>query len=540
MDRHAELNAHDDVDRPDPSVQILDSKWVFDLKVCPESRMIERFKARIVANGQPQILGFDCYDVHAPTVPMCELKMLLAIAAARDMELFHMDTTTAFISADLKPGEVIYCNPPRDVDIGVGSNGLQRVWKLNAPLEGTRPAAMRWYQSSAQPITGFGFSPIGSGGALWLYQNKETDDQMLLGTHVDDFLLAASSLILAQSFALYFGKRFKCKMSVAHEFVGLHIIRDRLARRIYLSQALLLDRLLEKEFMGIMSREGLTGNDLRYNPGSDLHKWEALCPCATPFDYKMARISLSDCPDVPDPSLIHWMQVNVGVLMYSLHTRPDIMHAVHQLSRIVHNPGPAHIKALDHLLRYLAGTMDLVFVVGNWTEIDRKFPSGFHGNADASHKNSEQNYRGITGIAIFFLGTLVLSRSFVQDQVADSSCECEYYVYSTGVKDMESVRLLIRDLLPMGLVLPDIPVLHVDCEPAIAVANGGSTRSRTKHWHIDFKIWLCRDYVARKLVQLVYVPTDQQIADFFTKQLGPGPYVLYRGRFMCFLPRLLA
>ena len=85
--------------------------------------------------------------------------------------------------------------------------------------------------------------------------------------------------------------------------------------------------------------------------------------------------------------------------------------------------------------------------------------------------------------------------------------------YSTGVKDTESVRLLTSDLLPMGLELPDIPVLHVDCEPAIAVANGGSTRSRTKN--IDFKIWLCRDYVARKLVRLIYVPMNQQIADFF-------------------------
>jgi hypothetical protein len=36
--------------------------------------MIERFKTRIVANGQPQILGFDCYDVHAPTIPMAEIK----------------------------------------------------------------------------------------------------------------------------------------------------------------------------------------------------------------------------------------------------------------------------------------------------------------------------------------------------------------------------------------------------------------------------------------------------------------------------------
>jgi hypothetical protein len=67
--------------------------------------------------------------------------------------------------------------------------------------------------------------------------------------------------------------------------------------------------------------------------------------------------------------------------------------------------------------------LDLTFVIGNGTEIDRRFASGFHGNYDASHKNAELNYRGITGSGVFFLGTLVLSRSFVQDQVADSSCE---------------------------------------------------------------------------------------------------------------------
>ena len=76
---------------------------------------------------------------------------------------------------------------------------------------------------NSQLITGFGFSPTGSGCTLCLYQNKDTDDQMLLSTHVDDFLLASTFLMLVQAFALYFGKRFKCKMSVAREFVGLHI-----------------------------------------------------------------------------------------------------------------------------------------------------------------------------------------------------------------------------------------------------------------------------------------------------------------------------
>jgi hypothetical protein len=238
---------------------------------------------------------------------------------------------------------------------------------------------------------------------------------------------------------------------------------------------MLINRLLDKESSSIMSSEGLTGNDLRHNPGGALRKWESLCPCALLFDAKMGRISLADGPVVPDPDLIHWMQVTVGVFLYSLHTRPDIMHTVHQLSRIVHIPGPAHVQALDHLLRYLAGTVDLAFKVGNWTDIDRSFPSGFHSNADASHKNAELNYCGITGITVFFLGTLVLSRSFVQDQVADSSCECEHYAYSAGVKDMEYVRLLIRYLNELGIDLPVIPTLLVDCAPAIAVANGAST-----------------------------------------------------------------
>ena len=66
--RHHELHVHDDGASPSPSVQVLDTKWVFDLNIMSTTRKIARFKTRIVAHGQPQILGFDCYDVHAPTI----------------------------------------------------------------------------------------------------------------------------------------------------------------------------------------------------------------------------------------------------------------------------------------------------------------------------------------------------------------------------------------------------------------------------------------------------------------------------------------
>jgi len=310
--RHRELNAHDDVDRPSSSVQVLDTKWVFDLKINTTTRMIDRFKTRIVANGQPQILGFDCYDVHSSTIPMPEIKLLLAICAYRDMELFQMDTTTAFISAALKPGEIIYCNPPSGVDLGLGSNGLPRVWKLRAPLEGTRPAAMRWTQSSSIPIRRLGFVPIGSGGAFWMYYHPP--DEMYLCTHVDDFLLSATTTPLAQRFHAHYALSYACKFFLARTFVGLDILRDRDARKMFLSQTALIDRLLEQEFEGIMRRENLTRNDLHYNPGQEMHKWEQLCPCSTPFDYKMPKLSIIDSPAQPDPALVHWIQVAAGTL----------------------------------------------------------------------------------------------------------------------------------------------------------------------------------------------------------------------------------
>jgi hypothetical protein len=177
-----------------------------------------------------------------------------------------MDTTTAFISAALKHGELIYCNHPRGVDIGIGSNGLPRVWKFRAPLEGTRPAAMRWTQSSSIPIQSLGFVPIGSGSAFWMYHHPP--DDMLLCTHVDDFLLAATSVSLALRFYTHYSLHHDCKFFIAVTFVGIDIIRDRYARKHYLSQATLIDRLLEQEFEGIMRRENL---DLRFLAGCHLN-----------------------------------------------------------------------------------------------------------------------------------------------------------------------------------------------------------------------------------------------------------------------------
>jgi hypothetical protein len=82
-------------------VQVLDTKWVFDLKSNTRIFMMKRFKTLMVADGQPQNLGFDCQDMHAATIPMPEINFFVGICAHHDMELLQMDSTTIFISAAL-------------------------------------------------------------------------------------------------------------------------------------------------------------------------------------------------------------------------------------------------------------------------------------------------------------------------------------------------------------------------------------------------------------------------------------------------------
>jgi hypothetical protein len=84
----------------------------------------------------------------------------------------------------------------------------------------------------------------------------------------------------------------------------------------------------------------------------------------------MSPLSFADSPEIIDAALVHWMQVVVGTLFYMLNTHSDLVHSVHLLALFVHNPGLSHIKAIDHVLRYLARTDDLCLIVGNWTDAD--------------------------------------------------------------------------------------------------------------------------------------------------------------------------
>jgi hypothetical protein len=63
---------------------------------------VSRFKARFVAKGCSQRDGLDCTETLSPVIRMANLRLFLAIAAARDLELCQLDIDTTFLYAPIK------------------------------------------------------------------------------------------------------------------------------------------------------------------------------------------------------------------------------------------------------------------------------------------------------------------------------------------------------------------------------------------------------------------------------------------------------
>ena len=81
-----------------------------------------------------------------------------------------------------------------------------------------------------------------------------------------------------------------------------------------------------------------------------------------------------------------------------------------------------------------------------------------------------------------------------------------------------------------GLVLNGISNF-CDNTSAISISDNPVQHSRTKH--IDVRHHFIREHVERGTIKLIYVPTEKQLANIFTKPLdenvgtiGPWPCVL--------------
>jgi hypothetical protein len=105
-----------------------------------------------------------------------------------------------------------------------------------------------------------------------------------------------------------------------------------------------------------------------------------------------------------------------------------------------------------------------------------------------------------------------------QHTVSTSTAEAEYIAAGSCVAQILWMKNQLQDY---GLEFSRIPVM-CDNTSAIAMTSNPVDHSRTKH--IDIRYHFIREHVESGTVELLFVPTEQQIADIFTKPLDESTF----------------
>ncbi|MCO5612752.1 hypothetical protein L7F22_067022 [Adiantum nelumboides] len=102
-----------------------------------------------------------------------------------------------------------------------------------------------------------------------------------------------------------------------------------------------------------------------------------------------------------------------------------------------------------------------------------------------------------------------------QPTVATFSCEAEYRAVFTATVECVWLRRLMADL---GVEQDTANTIYTDSQSALAVARNPVFHARTKHIEVHYH------YVRERLlageISLAYVPTQNNLADLFTKALS--------------------
>ncbi|KAK1627997.1 hypothetical protein QYE76_002312 [Lolium multiflorum] len=92
------------------SRKAVENKWIFKRKTDVDGN-VTVYKARLVAKGFRQIQGVDYDETFSPVAKLKSVRILLAIAAFFDYEIWQMDVKTAFLNGDIE--EELYMVQPK-------------------------------------------------------------------------------------------------------------------------------------------------------------------------------------------------------------------------------------------------------------------------------------------------------------------------------------------------------------------------------------------------------------------------------------------
>ena len=462
---------------PNTGQKTVKCRWVFTRKDDG------RFKARLVAKGYSQMHGIDYTETFAPTVKWNTIRLLFALAAFYDLELFQMDAITAFLNGDLD--EIIY------MDLPEGHEQVGMICQLLRSLYGLKQAPRQWYQKLENCLKSIGFRRSAADPCLYI-RGTEPENSVYIAIYVDDLAIVGSFEHTAK-LRDYLAAEFKMKdIGKIKTFLGVLVERNRAQRTISLSNKAYLEKILSKH--GMVDCNSVSTPQ---QPGLHLKPLEK--------DDSGSYIGIEDHDEY---------RSLVGSLLYaSSPCRPDLAYAAGALARFMHAPGSEHWSAAKHCLRYIQRTKDYQLIFGpnkDSTTTDLRIVV----YTDSDFGGDKPTRKSTTGCVSMLYGGAVTWQSQLQKTVALSTMEAEYVALASATQEALWLSKLMLDIT--GDDQLPIPI-KCDNTAALILAKNPENHDRAKH--IDTKYHMVRDEIENKRIALEYVESRRNIGDILTKPL---------------------
>ncbi|GJY47358.1 putative ribonuclease H-like domain-containing protein [Tanacetum coccineum] len=299
---------------------------------------------------------------------------------------------------------------------------------------------------------------------------------MLVQVYVDDIIFGSTKKSYCDEFEALMKSRFQMSsMGELTFFLGLQVKQK--ADGIFISQDKYVAEIPKKfDFANVKT-------------------------ASTPIETQKPLVKDEEASDVD----VHLYRSMIGSLMYLTASRPDIMFAVCACSRFQVTPKSSHLSAVKRIFRYLKGKPKL----GLWYPRVSSFDLEAYSDSDYAGANLDR--KSTTGGCQFLGRRLISWQCKKQTIVATSTTEAEYVAAASCCGQVLWIQ---NQMLDYGFNFMNTKI-YIDNESTICIVKNPVYHSKTKH--IAIRHHFIRDAYEKKLIQVLKIHTDDNVADLLTK-----------------------
>ena len=501
---------------------IIRSQMNVTQKYAPSSdgngRIKDKLKARLVGGGDGQDRNlYSRSETSSPTASTSAILIIAQLAAAEGRHVISLDIGSAYLNANMPkddPSKLVFMAIAPLIagiltDIDPGFKKFLRpdgsiIVELDQALYGCIESALLWYNELSTFLGSIGFCP--NPYEKCILNKEQSGTQTTIAVYVDDLLITSGSQQHAEAVVTSLRDRYKeLKVTTGnvHNYLGMVL-----------------------DFSSppcVTVRQNGMVEDIVTKAKSSTHipipKSSPKSPCT-----EQLFSSSPDSPPLSEAAKAEFHSYTAKWLFVGGHGRPDVLTPISYFTKRVLNPTEEDARKLGRTIGYADSTSSIALTLRS------NLPPKITTFIDASFA-THPDMRSHSGVCISLGRGAYYSKSTAQKLNTTSSCEAELVALSKGMQQSLWSSYFLEE---QGYPRSPIAVLQDNQSTVRLVENGRPTSELSRHIRIGY-FWL-HDLLVKKIIRLIYCPTENMIADLMTKPLQGSLFRTMRDRVMGIVP----